>query len=90
LNFEVKDETQLKLTIFSPCIVRFSPVKAPRLLADFTHLCLENKNKECKQLFTEFRQGLDNLGDEIELKNKNRTMPCNAFNPHLMTSSVSI
>ena len=66
-------------------------MKAPRLLSDFTHLCLQDeKMMECKNTFNEFRSSLKRISGEIDQKNEHRAMPSNAFNPKTMTSSVSI
>jgi hypothetical protein len=66
-------------------------MKAPRLLSDFTHLCLEGeKNEECKLIFQNFQTNLLKLSKEIDERNDEREMPSNAFNPKTMTSSVSI
>ena len=66
-------------------------IKAPKLMSDFKHLCLEDEKKmDCHNILDEFQKELKSLSGKIDQWNKERKMPCNAFNPKIMTSSVSI
>ena len=48
------------------------------------------KKMDCHNILDEFQKELKSLSGKIDQWNKERKMPCNAFNPKIMTSSVSI
>lgn len=64
---------------------------APKLVNDFTHLLLRDEHLGATiQVFQKFSADLQALSGTIDERNAQRPMPCNAFNPRIMTSSISI
>lgn len=65
--------------------------KAPMLMGNYEHLLLDDGHRDVTVgLMRTFQADLAALSDRIQESNTKRRFPTNAFNPRLMTSSVSI
>ena len=63
----------------------------PSILGDLTHMLLNDDKREITvNIYEQFNKDLRQLSKEIDEKNKKRKWPCNAFNPRLLTTSVSV
>ena len=68
-------------------VVGLTGLQMPKLLNDFSHVCLDGGAVEA---FAKFQENLVLLADKIEEANKTRKFPCNTFNPRYLETGVSV
>jgi hypothetical protein len=65
-------------------------LRAPGLLADFSHLLLDRERDRTLATMQRFQNQLLALSAEIDQRNQHRDQPFETFNPSLLESSVSV
>ncbi len=68
-------------------IIGLTGLRMPKLLNDFSHVCLDDPGREA---FATFQTQLHALAAQIDRDNQRRRWPCNTFNPRFLETGVSI